>query len=99
VPYIGVGAGVAYVDRKGYYDYNAVQYNEQYTTCLVAQASIGVEFFFSARAGIRLEAGGHYFGLPANIYDTGGTPANFPILYYASNPFSVRYASGVFFLF
>lgn len=99
VPYVGAGVGVAYVRRKGSYDYNDQQFNEEFLNALCGQIIFGIEFYFSARAGIRLETSAHYFKLPAKTFDTLGTPGNFPIILYQGNPWSMRYASGLFFLF
>ncbi len=99
VPYVGIGLGPTYVKRRGSYDYNAVQANEQHDTVLSGEAIVGVEFYISSRMGIRLEASAFYMKLPAFTFDTGGSPGNFPILLYQGNPWSVRYASGLFVLF
>jgi opacity protein-like surface antigen len=99
VPYVGLGVGPTYVKRKGFYDYNAVQLNEKHDTVISAEAIVGVEFYISSRAGIRLEASAYYMKLDAFTFNTGGSPGNFPILAYQGNPWSVRYASGVFILF
>ena len=98
VPYFGVGAGVAYVRRKGFYDYNN-NFLLTHSTVFTAQAIVGLEFFFAARTGIRLEASAHYLKLPIEQFTTGGSPATFPIIEFQGNPWSVRYASGLFFLF
>ena len=99
VPYVGAGVGAAYVRRKGYYDYNSVNFNEEYSTVLAAQLVAGIEFFFSSRAGIRLETAAHYLRLAAKEYATGGSATTFPIMIYQGNPWAIRYASGIFFLF
>jgi len=106
VPYIGAGAGPAYVRRKGYYDYSPVLFKEQFMNVLAAQILVGVEFFFASNAGIRLEMAAHYLRLPADSYDALGSSAapgsavgQLPILNFQSNPWSIRYASGIFFLF
>ena len=101
VPYIGASGGLAYVKRKGFYDNNAVIYNEQHLTCFVGQVLAGVEFYFAPKAGIRLEASAHYMQLPEKVFDPGQqvTLAELPLLSYQSNPWSIRYASGLFFLF
>lgn len=99
VPYVGIGAGMAFIRRKGFYDYNDAQFNEEKLSVLAAQLTFGLEFYFSPRSGIRLEAGAHYFKLPTKTFDTLGTPANFPVIIYQANPWSMRYASGLFFLF
>ena len=98
VPYVGLAGGLAYVDRKGSYDYSSIS-NEEFNTVPMGILSAGVEFYFSSRAGIRLEVGGTYFNLPAFTFDTLGSPINFPIMTYSANPISIRYASSVFFLF
>jgi len=106
VPYIGAGAGPAYVHRKGFYDYNPVLFKEQFMNVLAAEVIVGVEFFFSSNAGIRLETAAHYLRLPADTYDALGSGAapgsavgQLPILNFQANPWSIRYASGLFFLF
>jgi len=98
VPYIGAGAGVSYVQRKASYDYNP-QYNEQFATVLTAEVLGGLEFFFSSKAGIRMELAAYYMQLSAFTFDTGGTAATFPIFNYQANPWTVKYSSGIFFLF
>ncbi len=97
VPYVGLGVGAAYVHRRGGYDYSALA-NDKFNTVPTAQATVGVEFFISARAGIRLEASGMMWMLPTGELRQG-TAANFPIIEYQANPFAVRYASGLFVLF
>lgn len=99
VPYFGMGAGVAFVRRKASYDYSAVQGKETYSTVLAGQIIAGLEFFFSPRAGIRLETAAHYMKLKPDEYDSGGAPANLPIIQFQGNSWSLRYASGIFFLF
>ncbi len=99
VPYVGLGAGMVYARRKGYYDYIDTAYDESFSTGLAAQATLGVEFFISPRTGIRLETSAMYLGMPSKTFDTGGVPTNFPIVIYQSNPIAVRYASGLFVLF
>jgi len=98
VPYIGVAGGMAYVHRKGYYDYSNIV-NEEYLTVPTGRVDVGVEFFFASRAGIRLEVSGDYLGLPEHSFDPGGIPQNNPKLNYKASPIAVRYASGIFFLF
>lgn len=99
VPYLGLGAGMSYVRRKGFYDYNDAQFNEEHLNVLAGQIIAGLEFYFSPRAGIRLETSALYLKLPAKTFDTLGTPGNFPIIKYQGNTWMVRYASGLFFLF
>lgn len=101
VPYIGAGAGFAFCKRKGSYDNDpaGAKSNTDSQSALAAQATLGLEFFFDARAGIRLEMSGMYLGLSERTYDYGGSAAINPILVYQPNPWTVRYASGIFFLF
>lgn len=99
VPYIGGGVGPAYVRRKGFYDYNTVLFKEQFLNVLAAQILVGLEFYFAPNAGIRLETSAHFLRLPADTYDSGGSPDKNPILNFQANPWSIRYASGIFFLF
>ncbi len=101
VPYIGVGVGVAFVTRKGNYDYNDVQKDEEKLNVLAGQLIGGIEFYFAPRAGIRLETSVHYMKLPQRTFDPtiSGSAANFPIMIYQPNTWSIRYASGLFFLF
>lgn len=104
VPYIGAGAGFAFCKRKGSYDNDptGAKTDTDSQSVLAAQATVGLEFFFDSRAGIRLEMSGMYIGLPERTYDYGrgsGSVAINPILVYQKNPWTVRYASGLFFLF
>lgn len=104
VPYIGAGAGFAFCKRKGSYDNDpsGIKTDTDSQSVLAAQVTLGLEFFFDSRAGIRLEMSGMYLGLPERIYDYGkgtGSVAINPILVYQKNPWTVRYASGIFFLF
>src|SRR5262249_23350502 len=99
VPYVGIAAGPTFVTRRASFDYNVTTFDEQKTTVLAAEMIAGLEFFFSPRAGIRLAISGYYVRLPSRIYDTGANPGSFPIFTYQANPISLRYSSGVFFLF
>lgn len=101
VPYLSVGAGMAYVKRKGSYDYDPTGRftDTEYKTVACGHAALGLEFYFASRAGLRLEMSAYYFNLPARRFDTGGAPGNLPILNYQANVWSVRYGSGVFMLF
>ena len=97
VPYVGIGAGIAYVRRKGFYDYSP-QFYQDTSNVFTGQIQLGLEFYFSSRAGIRLETAATYFNLPAKTFDLGFTPGNFPIFYFQGNPWMIRYASGIFIL-
>ncbi len=99
VPYIGFGLGMAYTKRKGFYDYSDPTFHQQYLNTIVGQALAGVEFYISARAGIRLEMSAYFMNLPAYEYVPGGVVTSFPALQYKANPWSVRYSSGLFVLF
>lgn len=102
VPYVGAAVGMSYVRRKGFYDYNNVTFDEEFTTAVTAQVVAGIEFYFSSRAGLRLETSAMYFRLPSRTFDPSGpsgSAANFPIITYEGNPWLVRYASGIFILF
>jgi outer membrane protein W len=100
VPYIGIGGGVSFVKTRAFYDYSNLEDDENYTV-LTAEVIVGLEFFFSSRAGIRLETSCYYMGLPGGTYNPGGSQGQaFNSLFqYSSSPISVRYASGLFFLF
>ena len=99
VPYLGVGAGVSFVHRKGYYD-NTTQTDEDYPIAPTVEVIAGLEFFFAAKMGIRLEASAYYMVMSQRDYTQGGgTPQTIPYLRYMANPISMRYASGLFFLF
>ena len=101
VPYIGLGLGYSYVHRRATYDNSQSVTVEDYSNAIVAQITAGVEFFFASRAGLRLEASAMTFRLPALTVNPvpGGNPANFPLMNMGGNPWLIRYASGVFFLF
>lgn len=99
VPYVGVGLGIAYTKRKGFYDYNQVVFHQQYLNAVVGQAVGGFEFYISARAGIRLEVAAYFMNLPAFNYQVGPSITDFPLLAYKANPWSIRYSSGLFVLF
>jgi outer membrane protein W len=99
VPYIGLGAGVSRVTRKGFYDTANSAVNEQTENMLTGQIQGGVEFYFSPRAGLRLEIAAHYFNAKKYTFDGPGSGDVFPDMIYQPNVVSVRYASGLFFLF
>jgi len=102
VPYIGAGMGLAYVRRKGFYDNSPGTMDQEFSTVLTGQVTVGLEFFFSSNAGIRLESSAMFFKLPERTFDPSGpsgNPAFLPILSYQANPWLIRYASGIFVLF
>ena len=96
VPYVGLGAGMSYIHRKSNFDYGALM-DDEYKTVLTAQAVVGVQFYFTSRAGLRLETAAQFFALPEREYSNGAT--QFPTLRYQANLWSIRYASGLFLLF
>jgi outer membrane protein W len=98
VPYIGAGIGISSVRRKGSYDSGSLS-NEEKNSVLTGQVQAGLEFYFSPRAGLRMEIAGYYFNCPAYTFAQGSDKSINPDMIYQSNIFSVRYASGLFFLF
>lgn len=96
VPYIGAGVGIGYVERRASFDFNPAV-DREVATPLLGELLGGFEFFFGARAGLRLELAVMYMKLSERTYNAGG--GNTPIFTYRSNPFMVRYASGIFVLF
>ena len=97
VPYFSLGVGMAYVHRVGATE--GAYKDEEYKTVACGHGAIGLEFFFAPKAGLRVEASGYYLNLPQRTYDPGGTIGNRPQLQYQANVWSMRYASGLFFLF
>lgn len=96
VPYVGAGAGLAQVTRKSTFDYGTVA-DEEKNMVLTFQAVVGVQFYFTSRAGLRLETGAQLFNVSERVADNGATI--FPSLKYQGGLWSVRYASGIFILF
>jgi Outer membrane protein beta-barrel domain len=98
VPYVSLGVGMAYVKRSGSTEgqYTA---SDLYQTVACGHGAVGLEFFFAPKAGLRVEASAYYMNLPQYTFDPTGTIAQRPQLQYQSNVWSVRYASGIFFLF
>lgn len=97
VPYVGVAAGMAFVKRRGSYDNDKNTFDEESASVLTAEVQLGLDFYFSSRAGIRLEVAGNYLKLAPRFYDPGGSVhADFD---YQPNVMSVRYSSGIFLLF
>lgn len=101
VPYVGIGAGMAFTKRKSFYDNDPAQryVKEVSQNAIVAQATAGLEFYFASNGGLRIEASGYYMKLQNAEHNTGGSPGLQPIILYQANPWSVRYSSGVFFMF
>lgn len=99
VPYFGLGAGVSRVTRKGFYDVAGSPVNEEVSNMLTGQVQGGVEFYFSPRAGLRLELSAFFFNAKKFTFDGGTDKSIFPDIIYQPNVFSIRYASGLFFLF
>lgn len=97
VPYVGLGAGLAYTIRRVFYDHTTAQ-RKVYDNALAAQFTVGLEFFFSARAGIRLEMSGQFVALDDDAFVSGGIVDTTPDFQMKGNFTSVRYASGIFFL-
>lgn len=97
VPYVSLGLGMAYVHRTG--STEGAYSDEEYKTVAVGHGAVGLEFFFAPKAGLRVEASAYYMNLPERTYNPGGTIANRPQLQYQANVWSMRYASGLFFLF
>jgi len=98
VPYIGLGAGVSRITRKGSYDSGDVN-NEETLNAVTGQVQGGLEFYFSPKAGLRLEVAGHFMKTPETKFDPPGSISINPDLIYQPNVFSVRYSSGLFYLF
>jgi opacity protein-like surface antigen len=104
VPYFGLGLGMSRVHRRSFYDFNSFSgglplQDENFSTVVTAQLTAGVEFYFASRAGIRLEASAYYMRLPAAQWQPAGGPQPNAWMYYGANPWFIRYASGLFFLF
>lgn len=98
VPYLGLGVGFSKVDRKASYDIAGSATNERTDNVITGQVQGGLEFYFSPKAGLRVEVAAHYFKTPEFRFDATD-PALFPHMIYQPNILSVRYASGLFFLF
>lgn len=99
VPYAGLGGGMSYVRRKGFFDYVNNVSDEQYNFALTVQALAGLQFYIASRVGIRLEVAATYLALPSRNYDASPGSASIPILQYQDNNILFRYASGLFVLF
>lgn len=105
VPYFGAGIGMSRVTRHSFYDYVATGpdgkplENETIENAVTAEVMAGVEFYFTSRAGIRLEASAYYMHLTATQWRPGVDPKTNTWMYAGANPWFVRYASGLFLLF
>lgn len=99
VPYLGLGVGFSRVQRSASYDVSGSATNERIDNVITGQVQGGLEFYFSPRAGLRLEVAAHYFKTPEFRFDVTPAPSELPHMIYKPDIFSVRYASGLFFLF
>lgn len=103
VPYLGAGLGFSRVHRHVTYDSSTINQaqlqDEDFNTVITGEVVAGLEFYFAARAGIRLEASAYYMRLPSRTFIPLSTPDVNPYAYYGANPWFLRYASGVFILF
>lgn len=98
VPYLGVAAGESLVTRTGYYDYTSVESVSNFWAPM-GMVLTGIEFYISSRVGIRLEASAAYFALPSDNFDPGGLSlATYPMFNFDYGLWTLRYASGIFFL-
>lgn len=100
VPYAGIGIGIAYTHRSSSTEgaTSLGQINDStYQTVACGQGTVGLEFYFAPKAGLRVEASAFYFNLPRRTYDPAG--GSQPTIQYQGNVWSMRYASGLFFLF
>ncbi len=98
VPYVSLGVGAAYVKRSGSTE-GAYTAPDDFQTVGCGYGAVGLEFFFAPKAGLRVETSAYYMNLPQKTYDPGGTIAGRPQLQYQANVWSMRYASGLFFIF
>ncbi len=98
VPYVGFGAGVSMVTQRGFYD-SSTQEKKIALTALTGQIVGGFEFYFAAKAGIRMEMAAYFMKMKAEDWSSGAPPADLPTFNFQGNVWSVRYASGIFFIF
>lgn len=96
VPYVGVGVGIVYTDQLSGYDYSTTS-QRVYSVNLAGEATLGLEFYFSSRAGIRLESNVFFMQLDSRTFAPGSSSS--PSFNIKGNPLSLRYASGIFVLF
>lgn len=99
VPYLGMGLGVSRVTQKGYYDVANSAVNEKITNALTGQLQGGLEFYFSSRAGLRVEVSANYMKTEEFRFVAGSDTQVTPDIIYQPNIFSLRYSSGLFYLF
>lgn len=99
VPYVGLGVGVSRVTRRGSYDISGSATNEQVENAITGQVQGGLEFYFSSRAGLRLEIAATLLKTKEFTFVGANPKTTFPDMIYQPNIFSIRYASGLFFLF
>ena len=98
VPYVGLGAGISLINQKGFYD-SSTQNKVRSMSSVTGEVIAGVEFYFAPKAGIRMELAGYFMKIDPDTFNSGAPPGDLPILHFQGNVWSVRYASGVFFLF
>lgn len=96
VPYVSLGVGMAYVHRQTAIE-GLNKSDSEYKTVACGHGAVGLEFFFAPKAGLRVEASAYYLNLPQRTFDPQST--SFPTLQYQPNVWSMRYSSGLFFLF
>lgn len=102
VPYVSLGLGMAYTHRVSSTEGSTVggtNRDEEYQTVACGQGTVGLEFYFAPKAGLRVEASAFYMNLPQRTYNPGADPKFQPVIQYQANIWSMRYASGLFFLF
>lgn len=99
VPYVGIGAGIAFTKRRASYDSDKTLFDERTSSNVVAQAQVGLEFYIASRTGIRLEMSAYYYKIDAATYQPSTQLQITPAFQYEANPISLRYASGLFVLF
>ena len=98
VPYLGVGGGFSRIFQKAFYD-NSTQNKTRNFSAPTAEVVGGFEFYFAPKAGIRMEVSAFYMKVDQETWSTGGSIADQPNFEFSGNIWSVRYASGLFFMF
>ncbi len=98
VPYVGVGVGASFVNQRGFYD-SSTQERKRAFTAPTGQLVGGFEFYFAAKAGIRMELAAYFMKMTSEDWTSGAPPADLPTFNFQGNVWSVRYASGIFFIF
>lgn len=98
VPYLGIGAGISKITQKVFYD-SAPQNEVRNFTAPTGEVVGGFEFYFAPKAGIRMEIAAYFMKVDAATYASGGLIQDLPTFTYSANIWSVRYASGLFFMF